>query len=90
MRPPSLAIVPAGRTVLRIAVRGGEGRAMLLGGEPLGDRIQMWWNFVARDRDELTQAWQDWTDRNDDRFGLVPSTLERIDAPTPPWIRGGA
>ena len=60
---------------------------MLLGGEPLGERIQMWWNFVARSRDELTDAWIDWRDGNEDRFGPVPSSLERIEAPIPPWVR---
>ena len=85
VEPGSLAIVPPGRDTLRLAVRGGEGRAMVLGGEPLGERIQMWWNFVARTRDEITEAWQDWRDGNDDRFGPVPSTLERIEAPVPPW-----
>ena len=47
----------------------------------------MWWNFVARSRDELTDAWIDWRDGNEDRFGPVPSSLERIEAPIPPWVR---
>jgi hypothetical protein len=60
---------------------------MLLGGEPLGDEVKMWWNFVARTTDELTEAWRDWKMGNEDRFGPVPSGLERMEAPTPPWIR---
>jgi hypothetical protein len=87
VEPGALAIVPVGRMSLRIAVRGGEGRFMLLGGEPLGEQVQMWWNFVARSRDELTDAWIDWRDGNEDRFGPVPSSLERIEAPVPPWVR---
>ncbi len=63
---------------------------MVLGGAPLGERIQMWWNFVARTKEELTEAWRDWQGGNTDRFGDVPSDLRRIDAPPPPWIRQGA
>ncbi|MGF1617858.1 MAG: pirin family protein [Acidimicrobiia bacterium] len=59
----------------------------VMGVQPLGEPIKMWWNFVARDQDEITEAWRDWRDHNDERFGPVPSSLARIDAPTPPWIR---
>jgi hypothetical protein len=40
---------------------------------------------VARSKDEITAAWIDWRDRTD-RFGDVPTRLERIEAPVPPWI----
>jgi hypothetical protein len=36
-------------------------------------------------RVELTQAYLDWEERTD-RFTEVPSSLERIDAPRPPWL----
>ena len=89
VEPGSLAIIPAGRQEMSLDARSYPARFMVLGGEPLGDRVKMWWNFVARTTDELTQAWRDWRDGNDDRFGPVPSQLERMDAPTPPWIRQG-
>ncbi|NNJ46824.1 MAG: pirin family protein, partial [Acidimicrobiia bacterium] len=54
---------------------------------PFPVRIQMWWNFVARTREELTEAWRDWESHNDDRFAPVSSSLQRIDAPTPLWVR---
>jgi redox-sensitive bicupin YhaK (pirin superfamily) len=60
-------------------------RAMLLGGEPFGEEIVMWWNFVARTRAELEQAYRSWQ-RADDRFGAVRSPLRRIDAPAPYWL----
>jgi quercetin 2,3-dioxygenase len=83
----SLAIVPPGRDQLVISARSTPARVMVLGGAPLGDEVKMWWNFVARTTEELTAAWDDWQTGNEDRFGPVPSTLERIEAPTPPWIR---
>ena len=87
MEPGSLGITSTGFSSLRIEVSEGRGRALLLGGVPLGERVQMWWNFVARTRDELTAAWLDWRDHNEDRFGPVPSDLEPMDAPPPPWVR---
>lgn len=89
VEPGSLAIVAPGRGDLTISARSYPARLMLLGGEPLGDQVKMWWNFVARTTDELTEAWHDWQVGNEDRFGRVPTSLERIEAPTPPWITQG-
>ena len=82
-----MGYLATGGEAVRIEAPHGGARVMLLGGRPLGERVSMWWNFVARDHDEITAAWQDWQDRNTERFGDVPSELERIDAPTPPWVR---
>lgn len=86
VEPGSLAIVPPGRTELLLENRGGKGRLMILGGTPLGEEVKMWWNFVARTTDEITEAWRAWQDGDEDRFGPVPSKLARIDAPAPPWL----
>jgi quercetin 2,3-dioxygenase len=84
VEPGWLALVPAGLGELPISARS-TARFLLLGGEPLGEPISMWWNFVARDRTELTAAYRAWEDRTE-RFGTVPSKLARIDAPRPPWL----
>ncbi len=89
VEPGFIGILTPGQSEVALAVDGGQGRALVLGGEPLGESVQMWWNFVARTKDEITEAWRDWRDHNDDRFGAVPSELPRIDAPTPPWVRQG-
>ena len=86
VEPGWIGLVPAGRESLRIEARDAGARMMLLGGEPLGERLQMWWNFVARTRGEITDAWRAWEEHDTDRFGPVPSTLERIAAPRPPWV----
>jgi quercetin 2,3-dioxygenase len=85
IEPGWLALVPAGVEQLPIEAEYDDTRLLVLGGEPLGERVQMWWNFVARERDEITAAWREWADRTD-RFGVVPSSLERIEAPRPPWV----
>jgi quercetin 2,3-dioxygenase len=81
-----LALVPPGVDELPIEAGHPGARALVVGGAPLGEEIAMWWNFVARSRDELEAAWRDWRDRTD-RFGEVPSSLERVEAPTPHWLR---
>jgi hypothetical protein len=85
VEPGSLALVPPGNDELTLTVRDRAARVLLLGGEPLDTPITMWWNFVARSRDEITEAWRSWNAR-DQRFGHVASPLARIEAPAPPWI----
>jgi redox-sensitive bicupin YhaK (pirin superfamily) len=83
IRPGQLAYLGQGRDELRLDA-ADHTKAFLLGGEPFDEPILMWWNFVARTRDELTRAYEDW-ERHDDRFGRVASPLARIPAPRPGW-----
>jgi hypothetical protein len=83
VEPGRLAYLGAGRA--SVALDPVEpARVMLLGGEPFAEPIVMWWNFVARSRIELEEAYASWQ-RDDDRFGRVASALPRIPAPAPYW-----
>ena len=62
-------------------------RVLLLGGRPFDEPLLMFWNFVARSRDEVDAAYRDWTDHAP-RFGDVSSTLPRIPSPRPLWAAG--
>ena len=86
VEPGRLAYFPPGPEFLDLAVQDHT-RALLLGGEPFESRIEMWWNFVARTRDELTDAYRAW-DRPDGRFGDVDSRLNRIPVAPPFWLGG--
>jgi len=62
---------------------------MLLGGEPFGEDILMWWNFVGRTHEEVVQAraaWQAGLRDGSARFGVVTgydgSPLPAPDLPT--------
>ncbi len=66
-----LAVLQRGAT----AELRGTGRAILLGGEPVGPR-HIWWNFVHSDRERIEVAKQDW---NEQRFPLVPGDHD-------PWV----
>jgi redox-sensitive bicupin YhaK (pirin superfamily) len=62
-------------------------RLMVLGGVPFESEIVMWWNFVARSREEIDAAYDAWQD-NDGRYGSVASALDRIMTPAPFWRHG--
>jgi redox-sensitive bicupin YhaK (pirin superfamily) len=69
LKPGPLAYAGSGRSSLRLAT-SSPSRLLLLGGEPFEERLVMWWNFVARDHDEIVQMRADWADRTP-RFGEV-------------------
>ncbi len=84
LRADQLAYVAPGHTSIVLA-SDGAARLLLLGGEPFGEHISMWWNFVARTKEEMTEALRAWDDGSD-RFGSVPTRLPRMPVPQPPWL----
>ena len=52
---------------------------------PFEERLLMWWNFVARNRDEIDVAYDDWA-ADSGRFGSVASALARIGTTRPTWM----
>lgn len=58
-------------------------RVMFLGGEPLAQKVLLWWNFVADNKAELEQSVADWNNGHP-RFGDVDSSLKRLVAPSLP------
>ncbi len=78
-----LAYLGSGRHECRFGV-STPARALLLGGVPFPERVLMWWNFVARTREEISAARHQWT-ADDGRFGTVRSSLERVEVGRPPW-----
>ncbi len=69
LEPGPLLYLGEGRSSVRLATGPGA-RVLLLGGEPFEERLVMWWNFVARDHDEIVQMRADWVDGTP-RFGEV-------------------
>ncbi len=84
IRPGALAYLGRRRAECRIESRGSS-RAMLIGGVPMEERLFMWWNFVARTQEEISDAWRAWA-TGDDRFGHVASPFARIEVSPPPWF----
>jgi quercetin 2,3-dioxygenase len=84
VRPGHLAYLGEGREECGLAAAREPARCLLFGGPPFPEPVTMWWNFVARTRDEITAAHQDWV-RSTARFGHVASTLPRLEVDPPPW-----
>ena len=57
-----LAYTEPGRTTLRISAGEGGARVVLLGGEPFGEEIVMWWNLIGRSHEEVAEARRMWQD----------------------------
>jgi redox-sensitive bicupin YhaK (pirin superfamily) len=68
LAPGSLLYLPTERDSVAITARGGA-RLFLLGGEPLGETLLMWWNFVGRTPADIIEATHDWAQGQ--RFGEV-------------------
>ncbi len=80
LAPGSLLYLPSERESVAITARGGT-RLFLLGGEPLGETLLMWWNFVGRTPDDIADAARDWA--RGQRFGAVPG-YRGAPMPAPP------
>ena len=80
-----LAYVGPGRSSLSVRADSAA-RIVLLGGEPLGEEIVMWWNFIGRSHDDIVAYRADWQGEviagadPDGRFG----TVEGYDGPPLP------
>lgn len=86
IEPGLLAHLPAGNAAIQLSA-AGPNRFFVVGGVPLGERLIMWWNFVARSPDEIASARESWMAR-DDRFGEVRGYAGRplLAPPLPPGI----
>jgi len=88
-----LAYLAPGRSVLTLHA-SSDARVVLLGGEPLGEQIVMWWNFIGRSHDEIVAFRADWQgdviagDDADGRFGTVEGyDGSPLPAPELPTVR---
>lgn len=68
--PGKLGYFGTGCDHLRLQSQG-PARLLVIGGEPFGEEVLIWWNFVARSRDEIVEARRDW-EAQSERFGKVP------------------
>jgi redox-sensitive bicupin YhaK (pirin superfamily) len=83
LEPSQLAYLGSGRDELHLRSQGAA-HALLLGGEPFEAPLLMWWNFVARTREEVDAAYREWQGESD-RFGTARSRDARVPAPVPFW-----
>ncbi|RMI46213.1 pirin family protein [Streptomyces triticirhizae] len=68
LAPGSLLYLGEGRAELPLRA-DDHASVLLLGGLPFEEQLVMWWNFIGRTHEEVTQARQDWA--TGVRFGTV-------------------
>jgi redox-sensitive bicupin YhaK (pirin superfamily) len=86
--PGALVYLSPGRNGLPIVTGAGDSGIVLVGGAPFPEQILMWWNFVGRTKDELTQATRDWNTAADYLGDVKGALSPRLVAPMPPWTEG--
>lgn len=64
----TLLYLPCGKASLPIRVQK-DSRILIIGGEPFKEEILIWWNFVARSKEEMVEATNAWN--NHTAFGEV-------------------
>ncbi|MFI2751964.1 pirin family protein [Cellulomonas sp. P22] len=85
--PGPLLYLGTGRTHLDVASTAGA-RFLLIGGEPFGDDLVMWWNFLGRSHADVAEARDAWEHDRAARFGTVPGHGDdHIPAPDLPNVR---
>ncbi len=91
-----LAYVPTGQHEIRLQAGPDEAaRLLLLGGEPFGEQIVMWWNFIGRDHNEVVAFREQWQRERETqppngpgRFGTFPTEwAHTLPAPELPNLR---
>jgi len=76
----SMAYLGTGRYGASLSTENG-GRLLLLGGLPFPEKILMWWNFVARNPEEVAIARAEW-EEGSPRFGdVIGEHAPRLAAP---------
>ncbi|MFI7579975.1 pirin family protein [Kocuria kalidii] len=69
-----LAYLPVGRGSVVLEAGTDPVRLLLIGGEPLGEQIVMWWNFVGRTHEEVVAYRTAWQAEIGAEIGAEPAT----------------
>lgn len=83
LAPGPLLYLGTGRDELRLSTATGAHLA-LIGGEPFGEELVMWWNFVARSHEEIVAARNDWENHDIGRFADIAGHTPEQRIPAPP------
>jgi redox-sensitive bicupin YhaK (pirin superfamily) len=82
--------VPRHPGSVRVEAGAGGARVLVLGGEPFGEEVVMWWNFIGRTHEDVVAAREEWQSSGVGRFGQVKGyvgEVSRIPAPGLPGVR---
>lgn len=68
LEPGTLLYLGKGRSHIKVSTSGAS-QIILIGGEPFAENVVLYWNFVARNLDEVRESIQLW--HHSDHFGTV-------------------
>jgi quercetin 2,3-dioxygenase len=92
--PSDLGYLELATPAVRIEAGETAARLILLGGEPLGEQIVMWWNFIGRTHEEIVDFRSEWQrdvidgENPAGRFGSIPDFPgSPLPAPVMPSVR---
>ncbi len=68
LSPGQFSYTPPGFNMMELSSEG-PARVAVIGGEPFGEKILLWWNFVGRSQEEIVEFTKEWN--SGDRFGEV-------------------
>ncbi|MGY1948360.1 pirin family protein [Nocardia asiatica] len=83
LAPGPLLYLGTERDELRLRSAGGAHFA-LIGGEPFGEELVMWWNFVGRSHEDIVAAREDWENHDVARFADIAGHTPQQRIPAPP------
>ncbi|MBF0672711.1 MAG: pirin family protein [Salinibacterium sp.] len=93
VEPDHLAYRSPGASAIALASGDAGARVILIGGEPLGEEIVMWWNFIGRTHEEVVAYREEWQ-RDviggadaEGRFGNTVYDGPSLPAPPMPTVR---
>ena len=75
-----IVVLETGLTSIDLQL-GEDSRVLLIGGEPFESPILLWWNFVGRTQQELKQAYDQWVNLDESRFGRMDVDQVALIAP---------
>ena len=87
-----LGYIETGASILTLSTGDTAARVLLIGGEPLGESIVMWWNFIGRTHEEIVDFREEWQafihGIDQGRFSVVPGYRgDALPAPELPAVR---
>ncbi|MEV0249120.1 pirin family protein [Nocardia sp. NPDC050712] len=83
LAPGPLLYLGTERNELRLTSSAGA-HFLLIGGEPFGEELVMWWNFVGRSHEEIVAARDDWEGHEVRRFPDIAGHPPEQRIPAPP------
>jgi len=95
-QPGEIVFRPVGASAITLEASPSEPtRILVLGGEPFGEQIVMWWNFIGRSHEEVVGFREDWQRQRAQqvpgapgRYGAFPDSWSHtLPAPELPNVR---